>query len=225
MLQLGHFKNCILRNFTFYNFCWILDFQPFEEDWATPGLLNILNGIDIANLWPIYAAIRAYFKNCILWNFTLYNFCWILDFQPLEKDWATSGLLNILTWIDIANLWPIYAAIRAYFKNCILENFTFYNCCWILDFQPFEEDWTTSGLLNILNGIDIANLWPICAAIRAYFKNCILWNFTFHNFCWILDFQPLEKDWATSGLLNILNGIDITNPLPMAYLKIVFCEI
>ena len=129
--------------------------------------------------------LGAYFKNCILWNFTLYNFCWILDFQPLEKDWATSGLLNILTWIDIANLWPIYAAIRAYFKNCILENFTFYNCCWILDFQPFEEDWTTSGLLNILNGIDIANLWPIYAAIRGVFQK--LHFVKFHTLQLLLD--------------------------------------
>ena len=170
-------------NFTFYNFCWILRFQPLE-DWTTSRLLNILNGIDIANLWPIYAAIRAYFKNCFLENFTFYNFCWILDFQPLEEDWATSGLLNILNGINIANLWPIYAAIRAYFKNCILWNFTFYNFCWKLDFQPLEEDWAISGLLNILNGIDIANLLPIYAAIRAFQK---LYFAKFHILQLLLD--------------------------------------
>ena len=106
-------------------------------------------------------------------------------------------------------------------KKCILRNFSYYNFCWRLSFQPLEEDWATSGLFNILNGINIGNLWPIYVAIKAYFKNCILRNFAFYNFCWILDFQPLEEDWATSGL----NGINIANPLAMAYSKIIFCKI
>ena len=72
-----------------------------------------------------HAAIKVYFKNCILRNFAYYNFCWRLTFQPLEEDWATSGLFNVLNGINIANLWPIYAAIQAYFKNCILQNFPF----------------------------------------------------------------------------------------------------
>ena len=110
-------------------------------------------------------------------------------------------------------------------KKCVLRNFLYYNFCWRLSFQPLEEDWATSGLFNILNGINIENLRLTYAAIRVHLKNCILRNFAFYNFCWPLDFQPLEEDWATSRLLNILNRINIVNPLPMAYLKIVFCEI
>ena len=53
---------------------------------AASGLFNILNGINITNLWPIYAAVRVYLKNCVLRNFAFYNFCWILDFQSLEEN-------------------------------------------------------------------------------------------------------------------------------------------
>ena len=127
----------------------------------------------------------------------------------------------------ITSLQPLPRKLQLYFysqKKCILRNFVYYNFYWRLSFQLLEEDWATSGIFNILNWINIGNLWPIYAAIRAYFKNSILKSFAFYNFCWILDFQPLE-DWATSGLLNIPNGINIANPLPMAYLKIKFCEI
>ena len=34
----------------------------------------MLNGINIANLWPIYVAVRAYFENYILRNFAFYRF-------------------------------------------------------------------------------------------------------------------------------------------------------
>ena len=77
---------------------------------------------DIANLWPIYAAIRAYLKT-VLRNFALYNFGWRIDFYPLEEDWPTLGLHNILNGINIAKQWPMYAAIRVYLKNYILRNF------------------------------------------------------------------------------------------------------
>ena len=116
------------------------------------------------------------------------------------------------------------AVVIFLFSKKMYFAFVYYNFCWVLCFQPLEENWATSGLFNILNGINIGNLWPIYAAIRAYFKNSILKSFAFYNFCWILDFQPLE-DWANSGLLNIPNGINIANPVPMAYLKIKFCEI
>ena len=148
----AYFQNkYIFRNFAYYNFSWRLSFQPLEEDWATLGVLNTLNGINIVNLWLIYTAIRAYLKNCILqltaYNciaIAFYNFCWTLDFQPWEEDWATSGVLNMLNGIniamayrifwnsvghDVASLWPIYAAIRMYLKNYILQNFAIYNFC------------------------------------------------------------------------------------------------
>ena len=128
----------------------------------------------------------------------------------------------------ITSLQPLPRKLQLYFysqKKCILRNFVYYNFYWRLSFQLLEEDWATSGIFNILNWINIGNLWPIYAAIRAYFKNCILRNFVFYNFCWILDFQLLEEDWATSGLLNILNGMNIANPLPMTYLAILFYEI
>ena len=127
----------------------------------------------------------------------------------------------------ITSLQPLPRKLQLYFysqKKCILRNFVYYNFYWRLSFQLLEEDWATSGIFNILNWINIGNLWPIYAAIRAYFKNCILRSFTFYNFCWILDFQPLEGHWATSGLLNILNGINVANPLPMAYLKLYFAK-
>ena len=143
-------------------------------------------------------------------NFAYYNFCcWIIDFEPWkEEDWVTSGLFNIPNGINIANLWPIYAAIRAELKNCTLRNFAFYSFCyWILDFVPWEEDWATSGLFNILNGINIANLWPIYAVTGAQLKNCILRNFSFYNFSENIVFQQLKEDWPTLQLLNMPHGI------------------
>ena len=89
-------KKSILRNFVYYNFWWRLSFQPLEEDWATSGLFNILNGINIANLWPIYVVVRAYFKNCLLRNFAFYRFSKYLGFQPLKKDWKTLELLEVI---------------------------------------------------------------------------------------------------------------------------------
>ena len=50
----------------------------------------------MANLWPIYAAIRAYFKNCILRNFAFYRFSKYLGSQPLQKDWTTLELLEVI---------------------------------------------------------------------------------------------------------------------------------
>ena len=64
------------------------------------------------DLRPIHATIWVYLKNCILWNLAFYNFCWKPDFQPLEEDWATSGLLNLLNGVNIANPLPVYAATR-----------------------------------------------------------------------------------------------------------------
>ena len=125
------------------------------------------------------------------------------------------------------SLWPWPRKLHLYSssqKKCILQNFVNYNFCWRLSFQPLEEDWATSSLFNILNGINTVNLWPIHAAIRAYFKNCFA---KFH----IL--QLLQNNWFSAvrgGLDNfratyILNGINIENPLPMVYLKILFCKI
>ena len=88
-------------------------------------LLNKKSDHEMSQLLYFHAAIKAYFKNCILRNFAYYNFSWRLTFQPLEEDWATSGLFNVLNGINIANLWTIYAAIQAYFNNCILRNFPF----------------------------------------------------------------------------------------------------
>ena len=104
---------------------------PCVGDLATSGLFDILNRINIANLWSTYAAIRAYLKNCILWKLAFYNFCWRLDFQLLELDWATSGLVNILNRVDIANPLPIDAATRAYLEIVFYE---------ILHFPTFARD-------------------------------------------------------------------------------------
>ena len=193
-----------MRNFVYYNFCWRLSFQPLEENWATSGLFNILNGINIGNLWPIYAAIRAYFKNSILKSFAFYNFCWILDFQPLE-DWATSGLLNILNGINIANPLPM-----AYLKI---------KFCEISHLQLLLETWFSAlrrglvcpkliidqlmGLLNILNGINIMNPWLMYAVTRVYLKYCTWRNFPFYRFSKYLGSQPLQKGRATLEPLEV----------------------
>ena len=51
---------------------------------------------------------RAYLKNCILWNFAFYSFCWRLGFQLLDKNLVTLGLLNILNGFNIAHPCPMY---------------------------------------------------------------------------------------------------------------------
>ena len=60
------------------------------------GLLNILNGINIANQWTMYAATRAYLKTCILGNLELCNFSKYLGSQPLQEDWTTLELIEII---------------------------------------------------------------------------------------------------------------------------------
>ena len=63
MLQLGLIlKECILRNFAFCNFCWKIGCHPLNNDLVTLRFLNILNGINIENVWLIYAATKVYFK-------------------------------------------------------------------------------------------------------------------------------------------------------------------
>ena len=61
MLQLG--KKIVFCKILYFTTFDRLDFQPLEEEYGTLGLLNILNGINIANPWPMYAATRAYLKN------------------------------------------------------------------------------------------------------------------------------------------------------------------
>ena len=159
--------------------------------------------------------------------FAFCNFSSNLCNQALQEHWATLELLKTLHE-TITSLQPLPRKLQLYSysqKKCILRNFVCYKFCWRLSFQPLEEDSATSGLFNVLNGTNIRNLWPIYAAITEYFKKSILRSFAFYNLCWILDFQPLEEDWAISGLLNTLNGVNIANPSPMAYSKIVFCEI
>ena len=75
----------------------------------------MLNRINKANLWPIYAAIKAYFKNCILRNFAFYRFSKYLGSQPLEKDWTTLELLEVIH--ETVTLTKVFR------KNVIIVNF------------------------------------------------------------------------------------------------------
>ena len=110
-------------------------------------------------------------------------------------------------------------------KKCILRNFSYYNFCWRLSFQPLEEDWATSGLFNILNGINIGNLRPIYSAIRALFLKLYFAKFRILQLLLNTWFSAVRGGLGNFRATYILNGINIENPLPMAYLKIVFCKI
>ena len=59
-------------------------------------MLIILNGMKIANPWPMYAATRTNFKNCILQHFAFYNFSKYLGSQPLQEVWRALELLEII---------------------------------------------------------------------------------------------------------------------------------
>ena len=75
-------KNCILRNFSFYNFSDNILFQQLKEDWPTLQVLNMPHGI-ITKTKFIYLKIylrktvcRAIISEiCILRIFAFYNFC------------------------------------------------------------------------------------------------------------------------------------------------------
>ena len=56
----------------------------------------MLNKINIANPWPMYAATRLYLKYCIWQNFAFYRFFKNSDSQPLQKDWSTLELLEVI---------------------------------------------------------------------------------------------------------------------------------
>ena len=43
----------------------------------------------------------------------------------------------------------MYAAIRAYFKNSILQIFAFYRFSKYFGSQPLQKDWTTLKLLEV----------------------------------------------------------------------------
>ena len=74
MLQLrrAYLNNFILQNFAFYNFCWTLGFQLLGKDLATLGLLNILNGINIANPCSMYTGTRK-IVFCEISYFTIFQ--------------------------------------------------------------------------------------------------------------------------------------------------------
>ena len=94
---------------------------------------DILNRINIAIHGPYILQLRrAYLKNCILWNFAFYSFCWRLGFQLFDKGLVNLGLLNILNEFNIANPCPMYTGTRKKIsifnlKNCIFRNFIFYS--------------------------------------------------------------------------------------------------
>ena len=44
----------------------------------------------------MYAATRVYLKYCTRWNFAFYRFSKYLGSQPLQKDWATLELLEVI---------------------------------------------------------------------------------------------------------------------------------
>ena len=69
-------KTCNLRNFAFYNFCENLDFQSYEESWATLQLPLISRSIITMSKLHKKLAVRAIFRKiCNLRNFAFYNFC------------------------------------------------------------------------------------------------------------------------------------------------------
>ena len=74
--------------------------RPKVDHWSTLGLLNILlnilNGINVANPWPMYAATRMFLKYCIWQNFLFYRFSKYLGSQPYQKDWTTLELLEVI---------------------------------------------------------------------------------------------------------------------------------
>ena len=171
------------RNFAFYNFSYNLCNQALQEHWATLELLKTLHEI-ITLLRPLSKKLQLYScsQKHVLRNFVYCNFCWRLSFQPLEEDWVTSGLFNILNGNNTANLWPIYVAIRVYFENCILRNFAFYRFFKYLGSQPLpKKDWTTLELLEVIH--EIVTLTKVLRknVIIVIFNKCTLLNFTFSS--------------------------------------------
>ena len=82
-----------------------------------------LNGINIANPLPMYAAARAYLKNCIWQNFVFYSFS--NGSQSLQKDWTTLELLEIIHKTVTLTKILRKNVVSVIFKKCILLNFTF----------------------------------------------------------------------------------------------------
>ena len=153
----------------------------------------------LAHLHFVFLQYFSSNVDCLNSSIYLWNCCnqgQLLNKKVIMKCLNSENIIATLRIVKIEKLeltflliLYFHAAIKVYFKNCILRNFAYYNFCWRLTFQPLEEDWATSGLFNVLNGINIANLWPIYAAIQAYFKNCILRNFPFITFAEYLIFS------------------------------------
>ena len=83
----------------------------------------------------------------------------------------------------------MYAETKAYFKNCILQNFAFYNFSDNIGFRQLNKDWPSLHLLKIPHGIiTITNfiylkIYLGKTACRAIISEiCILRNFAFYNF-------------------------------------------
>ena len=140
MLQLhrAYLKKFILRNFGFYSFCWRLGFQLLEKDLATLSLLNILNGINIANPCPMYTGTRKKFsifnlKNCILRNFIFYNFSKYIQSQ-----------LKLYT--KLLKQQRFYERMQSslFLKKMYFAKFTFYKFCWFSVLRKWLDIFTTA---------------------------------------------------------------------------------
>ena len=190
---MAYFKNFILQNFAFYNFCWRLGFQPLEKDLTTLQLLRILHGmIIIAKFLTNKDHSQGYLqKICIFQNFALYNFSQNLVFQFLQEDLATLQLLSIPDIIITIPKLDKKRAVRAIFKkNCNLRNLACYNFSGSLGFQPLQEDQVNVQLLKIPYGIVTVTKILRKTAVRT-FVFCKMSDFT--TFLRILTSSPQKR--------------------------------
>ena len=152
---------------------------------------------------PIYAAVRAYLENCILRNFVFHKFSKYLGSQPLQKDWTTLELLEVIHKTVTLTKVLRKNVIIVIFKKCTLLNFTF-NSCQNLGFQSLEEDCVTLKVLKIRHGNIVMTKVLKGNAVRGIFKKkkFNLRIFAFYNFSENLGFRQLEEDWPTLQLLR-----------------------
>ena len=160
-------KICILRIFTFYNFCQNLGFQSLEE------VRQLYSRFQYQVLSLQYQNFTKYLKlelcsenNCNLRNFAFYNIFQNLDLQPSEKD-----LTENVTW----NHYKMKMSRKDDNLGCLQKNlyfakFRIYSFCQNLCFHSLEEDWGTLQLLSISHSIIAITKLHNKLAVRSIFR-------------------------------------------------------
>ena len=128
----AYLKNCILRNFAFFNFSGNLGFPSLEEGCVNLQILLISVTIITISKFHKILGVRVIFRKiCILRNFAFYNFL-ESSFSASSKGFGNFTATSNITW----NHYNIKVSKKKVQQGLFSENF---GSCEILRFTTFSR--------------------------------------------------------------------------------------